>query len=222
MTERFKYDSLEILKKRISIKKEVVDEINRSIPLIEDKKEIEPDINNWIIVYPPKYEEENTNFFDGALENFQAKIRYGNNHIDGLMKIILSELFDRKIEVREDRSIDNLHLEYFTCGDPIKVVWNTYALPNFLNNPSLGKQVEFEGYYNVDNYEFKEFMSDCEIERDLECHRFDFSLGFRLLPRRISEEREDNFDIDYHIKGIDSGWGSEHLRAIEGKLKDNP
>lgn len=223
MDKTFKYDPLEILKRMIYIKNRAIDQINSSISLIEHKKEIEPDIHDWIIIYPPKYEEENTNFVDGALENFQEKIRYGNYKIDGLIKIVLAELFDRKIEISEGVDIDKLDLRYFTCSNrnPIKVVWKTYALSNFLNKPSLGKQVEFEGYYHVDNYKFNESLGQCDIESEVDCHRVDFHLGFRLLPKRILEEKKDKFEISYHIEGMDSGWGSKYLKKIRDKFNDH-
>ena len=186
----------------------------KNLEIIEEEKMISPYPSSWNLTFPCEYVPDKNGFSEENLSDFKREVISSNYMIDNLVGIALDEYINcnvsyigRGIEnIIEDKLCSDEHdvpFDFIKLTKPTKITWETYALPNFLNSPQLGKKINFtffttEGSGNILNS----------------------SIEFRINYRR-NEGGSNFFDRFYLIK--DTGnetFSKEVLVFLENEVKN--
>ncbi len=121
-----------------------------NLEIVEEEKKVSPDLNLWNITLPDKYVPNKNNFSKEDFSEFELAIKRAEYYSERLIGIALNEYIEKKVGYErsvEDIIKNNLVVDKDFCfvelEKPVKINWETYALPNFLDKPLLGKKVHF-------------------------------------------------------------------------------
>ncbi|MBX4196005.1 hypothetical protein KW805_00245 [Candidatus Pacearchaeota archaeon] len=121
-----------------------------STPFISYDKKVAENPYHWFLTFPPQFKEGEMSYSEGQFKQFSAAVEKGNETMDTLIKIynesekrvILKALLPNGQGYHS--SIGNRDKGFETGGNPVKVWWRTFALPNLLDKPLLAKALEFD------------------------------------------------------------------------------
>jgi len=142
-------------------------------PFVQGRQEINPDLYKWHLTLPyqwssnPKamtYTKSQYAQFIEALDGGNSKMdRIIEIYCEGAKKAVISHLLKGEYYHLGDWESDR-----GGCGDnPVVVSWSTFALPNFLHSPLLGKEIHFwhaidnqNGHLNGRSYRFRVYHNE--------------------------------------------------------------
>ena len=195
-----------------SKKNHVISRLN-NLKIIEEKKIISPDLNLWHLTFPCEYVPGKNDFLEEDLQNFKREVISSNYIIDKMVGIALNEYINRNVSytggienIIEDKLCSDKYqvpFDFIKLTKPTKITWETYALPNFLDCPQLGKKVNFtffttEGSGNI----------------------LDSSIEFRINYRR-NEDGSNSFDQFYLVKDTrNETFSKEVLVFLENEVRN--
>jgi len=173
-------------------------------PFMSYRKVVNPNPYNWSLTLPPKFTPEvSMKFSEEDFERFREALTQANSMMDELIGIYCEGAKMRIIDSRLKR-------KYFNMGDwnskdddagghPVRVSWKTFALPGFLDNPLLGKEIYFVhaienrfGHLRGRDYSF----SIINTRDDRMTPKFSYTIGdpdsncetFKKIDKRIREK----------------------------------
>ncbi len=127
-------------------RKELADVDN--IPPFSYSKIVNPNPYNWFITFPSQFTEGKMTYSQQQFEQFNEAIELGNNTMDKLIEIYKEHgkkyILDRALKGNLYNFAHWDSIKDDAGGHPIRISWKTFALPNLLDHPVLGKQVYFE------------------------------------------------------------------------------
>ena len=195
-----------------SKKNHVISRLN-NLKIIEEKKIISPDLNLWHLTFPCEYVPGKNDFLEEDLQNFKREVISSNYIIDKMVGIALNEYINRNVSytggienIIEDKLCSDKYqvpFDFIKLTKPTKITWETYALPNFLDCPQLGKKVNFtffttEGSGNI----------------------LDSSIEFRINYRK-NEDGSNSFDQFYLVKDTrNETFSKEVLVFLENEVRN--
>ncbi len=118
-----------------------------ALPFISRPEVIDECPSKWLITLPPLYVEGRMTYSQKQFEVFRKSIELGNNTMDSLIEMYgegaKKYLISRALKGDFYNFANWASMNDDAGGHPVRVSWKTFALPNLLNKPLLGKDIKF-------------------------------------------------------------------------------
>jgi hypothetical protein len=149
MTEIERIDKLAENRTKVAdMMKRVIRRIEEST-IKEDEIKVAENPQEWYLTLPRIYNEGQMEFSPNQFIEFESAVKRGNE--------IISREIERYVGAAKkivEEKPENIVSSSF--WEPILLKWKTYALPNFMNFPQLGKKAEFKSNYDSDKCHYLE------------------------------------------------------------------
>lgn len=131
----------------ITWRNEIIEYVDANA-LKEETKIVHPNPRFWHLCFPNKYEEGKMVYSPEQFQEFERAIEFGNEQVDKFVQMYVE---GAKEYARNHANKINCRNHFWEATE---IGWVTFALPNFMNSPKLGKRAHFNNMLGPENYEF--------------------------------------------------------------------